>query len=38
LGRLIREKTGLKIPNRILKYDGLPFRSDELKEELMKVR
>ena len=37
LGRLIREKTGLKIPNRILKYDGLPFRSDELKEELMKV-
>ncbi len=38
LGRLIREKTGLKIENRILKYDGLPFRSDELREELMKVR
>jgi 2-oxoglutarate/2-oxoacid ferredoxin oxidoreductase subunit alpha len=38
LGRLIREKTGLKISNRILKYDGRPFRSDELKEELMKIK
>jgi len=34
LGRLIREKTGIKIDKRILKYDGRPFRSDELKEEL----
>ncbi len=37
LGRLIREKTGIKIEKRILKYDGRPFRSDELKEELMKI-
>ena len=36
LGRLIREKTGIKIENRILKYDGRPFLSDELKKELMK--
>lgn len=36
LGRLIREKTGLKIEekNRILKYDGRPFNSDELKVEI----
>jgi len=34
LGRLIREKTGLKIKNRILKYDGRPFLSDELKKQL----
>ena len=37
LGRLIREKTGLKIENRILKYDGRPFNSDELRKELMKI-
>ncbi len=38
LGRLIREKTGIKIEekNRILKYDGRPFTSDELKEEIKK--
>jgi 2-oxoglutarate/2-oxoacid ferredoxin oxidoreductase subunit alpha len=34
LGRLIREKTGIKIKNRILKYDGRPFLSDELRREL----
>ncbi len=36
LGRLLREKTGYKIPekNRILKYDGRPFSSDELIKEL----
>ncbi len=34
LGRLIREKTGLKVEKRILKYDSRPFRSDELAEEL----
>jgi len=34
LGRLIREKTGIKIEKRLLKYDGRPFRSDELKQEL----
>ncbi len=37
LGRLIREKTGISIKNRILKYDGRPFRSDELKKELLKI-
>jgi 2-oxoglutarate/2-oxoacid ferredoxin oxidoreductase subunit alpha len=37
LGRLIREKTGLKIDKRILKYDARPFRSDELKKELEKI-
>lgn len=36
LGRLIRERTGIKIENRILKYDSRPFYSDELKEELMR--
>ncbi len=38
LGRLIREKTGISIKNRILKYDGKPFTSDELKEEILKVK
>jgi 2-oxoglutarate/2-oxoacid ferredoxin oxidoreductase subunit alpha len=38
LGRLIREKTGIAIRNRILKYDGLPFTSDELKKEILKVK
>ncbi len=37
LGRLIREKTGIKIENRILKYDGRPFACDELKEKLQGV-
>ena len=34
LGRLIREKTGIKIENRILKYDGRPFYCDELRKRL----
>ena len=38
LGRLIREKTGIKIENRILKYDGKPFTSDELKGEIQKIK
>lgn len=37
LGRLIREKTGISIKHRILKYDYRPFLSDELKKELMKI-
>ena len=37
LGRLIREKTGLKIKNRLLKYNGRPFHSDEL-NNLLKNR
>jgi 2-oxoglutarate ferredoxin oxidoreductase subunit alpha len=38
LGRLIREKTGFSIPNknRILKYDGRPFSTEELLKELNK--
>ena len=32
LGRLLRENTGIKIENRILKYDGRPFCSDELEK------
>jgi 2-oxoglutarate/2-oxoacid ferredoxin oxidoreductase subunit alpha len=38
LGRIIREKTGIKIPekNRILKYDSRPFASDELIKEIKK--
>ena len=34
LGRLIREKTGIKIEKRILKYNTRPFTSDELGEEI----
>ncbi|MFA4960127.1 MAG: 2-oxoacid:acceptor oxidoreductase family protein [Candidatus Pacearchaeota archaeon] len=36
LGRLIREKTGVEIPekNRILKHNGRPFTSDELEKEI----
>ncbi len=37
LGRLIREKTGIKIEKRILKYDSRPFYSDELKEEIERI-
>jgi len=38
LGRIIKEKTGIKIPekNRILKYDARPFSSNELKNEIKK--
>ena len=35
LGRLIREKTGIKIEKRILKYDGRPFYTNELKNKIM---
>jgi len=38
LGRLIREKTGISIKNRILKYDSRPFYMDELKEEILKIQ
>lgn len=37
LGRLIREKTGIKIENRILKYDARAFRSDELKKQIQEM-
>jgi len=38
MGRLIREKTGISIKNRILKYDTRPFTSDELKKEILKIK
>ena len=34
LGRLIREKTGIEIKERILKYDGRPFTSNLLKQDI----
>lgn len=37
LGRLIREKTGIKIDKRILKYDGRPFYCDELRDKLKRI-
>jgi 2-oxoglutarate ferredoxin oxidoreductase subunit alpha len=37
LGRLIREKTGIKIENRLLKYNGRPFMSDELKKYIEEI-
>ena len=37
LGRLLREKTGLKPDRKILKYDGRPFTVDELEEKLRKA-
>lgn len=38
LGRLLREKTGMIIKNRILKYDARPFRSDELRGDILKIK
>ena len=38
LGSLLREKTGISIPNRILKFNGRPFAADELKEEILKIQ
>ncbi|MBU0457417.1 MAG: 2-oxoacid:acceptor oxidoreductase family protein [Nanoarchaeota archaeon] len=38
LGRIIREKTSLKIKHRILKYDGRTFSSDVLRDEILKVK
>ena len=37
LGRLIREKTGIKIENRLLKYNGRPFHTDELNRLIRKI-
>jgi 2-oxoglutarate ferredoxin oxidoreductase subunit alpha len=37
LGSLLREQTGVKIEQRILKSDGRPFSEDELVRELGKV-
>ncbi len=38
LGRLIRERFGIKIENRLLKYDGRPFTSNELRKYLEKLK
>jgi 2-oxoglutarate ferredoxin oxidoreductase subunit alpha len=38
LGRVIREKCGISVKNRILKYDARPFTSDELKREIEKIK
>jgi len=37
LGRLIREKTGIKIENRLLKYNGRPFHTDELNKLIKSI-
>ena len=37
LGRLIREKTGIKINNRLLKYNGRPFHTDELNKLIKSI-
>ena len=37
LGRLIREKTGIKIKNRLLKYNGRPFHTDELNKLIKSI-
>jgi len=37
LGRVLREKTGIKPHKKILRYDGRPFLSDELKKEIQKA-
>ncbi|MAG38002.1 pyruvate ferredoxin oxidoreductase [Candidatus Pacearchaeota archaeon] len=34
LGRLVKEKTGIDIKEKVLKYDGRPFASDELRKEI----
>lgn len=34
MGRLIREKTGISIKDRLLRFDGRPFNSDTLHKEL----
>ena len=36
LGNLIREKTGIEIKKKILRYDGRPFLRNELEEEIKK--
>lgn len=37
LARLIRAATSIRIDHQILRYDGLPFYCDELKDEIKKV-
>jgi 2-oxoglutarate ferredoxin oxidoreductase subunit alpha len=37
LSDLIAEHTGIKIKNKILKYDGMPFYCNELKQEIKRL-
>ncbi len=37
LGELIRQKTGIKIKYKILKYDGRPFYCNELNKQIKKI-
>lgn len=37
LGDLIREKTGIEIKKKILRYDARPFFADELKDEIRRM-
>jgi 2-oxoglutarate ferredoxin oxidoreductase subunit alpha len=37
LAGLIREMTGIDIPQKVLKYDGRPFSEEELVEALQKA-
>ena len=37
LADLITQKTGIEIKNKILKYDGRPFLSDELKKQIQEI-
>jgi len=34
LGGLVREQTGIDLPQKVLKYDGRPFSEEELVEAL----
>jgi 2-oxoglutarate ferredoxin oxidoreductase subunit alpha len=34
LGGLIREMTGIELPQKVVKYDGRPFSEEELVEAL----
>jgi 2-oxoglutarate/2-oxoacid ferredoxin oxidoreductase subunit alpha len=38
LGRYIREKTGIKIENKILHYDSRPLKSDILKQQILDIK
>ena len=36
-GRLIKSEIGIDIPNKILKYNGMPFSVEEVLEEIEKL-
>ncbi len=37
LGMLIRQESGIEIPDKILKFDGRPFFVDELEQKIMNI-